>query len=295
MQYDEQLLADIPDVFSVTTLLKATPKEEGGERFIYFEASNEGVDLQGERVLAKALEESAEYFLKFGNIDIDHYTLLGPKAGVPNYMSYEIGRPVDVAVRGERTFVKAQLYSGDTALAANANMVWESMTKVNPPARWYPSVGGSVLAKSAAIDPESKQKVGLITKVRWNNIALSRTPVNPHLPAAQSAPVAVFAKSLNGFVMSKSLSAGYGSDMATLTGGSALRVQSLDGVVQSYFDFKEKLSAAMNSRAVDSLTSDGMIAYSVKKFGLQPDEATEWVSRFLGDLKTSLKQKRSLQ
>lgn len=294
MIYDEQLLADIPDVLSVSTLLKATPKEEGGERFIYFEASNEGLDLQGERVLAKALEESAEYFLKFGNIDIDHFTLLGPKAGVPNYMSYEIGRPVDVAVKGTQTFVKAQLYQGDTDLARNANMVWESMTKVNPPARWYPSVGGAVLAKSLAIDPETKSKVGVVTKVRWNNIALSRTPVNPNLPEASTAPVAVFAKSLNGFVMSKSLTAGYGTDVATLTGGSALRMQSLDGAPQSYFDFRDKLAKAMNGRELP-LTSADMVTFSVKKFGLQPDEATHWVDRFLGDLKSSLKQKRSLQ
>lgn len=294
MNQDEQLLADIPDFFSVNTLLKATPHEEGGERFIYFEASNEGVDQQGERVLAKALEDSAEHFLKFGNIDIDHYTLIGAKAGIPNAMSYEIGRPVDVAVRGERTFVKAQLYKGEGELARNANSVWESMTALNPPARWYPSVGGAVLAKSVGVDPTTKQKIGVVTKVRWTNVALSRTPVNQHLPAAQTAPVAVFAKSLNGFIMSKSLEAGYGTDMATLTGGSALRVQSIDGVPQSYFDFRDKLSGAMIKREVESMTSDGLISFTVRKFGLQPDEATEWVDRFLGDLKSSLKI-RSLQ
>jgi hypothetical protein len=295
MNQDEQLLADIPEFFSVNTLLKATPHEEGGERFIFFEASNEGIDQQGEKVLAKALEESAQYFLKFGNIDIDHYTLIGARAGIPNPMSYEIGRPIDVAVKGERTFVKAQLYKGSGELAKNANMVWESMTAINPPARWYPSVGGSVLAKSVAVDPATQQKIGVVTKVRWNNVALSRTPVNQHLPAAQTAPVAVFAKSLNGFIMSKSLEAGYGTDMATLTGGSALRMQSLDGVPQSYYGFKERLSGSMNRREVGEMTKDGLVVFSVRKFGLQPDEATEWVDRFLGDLKSNISNKRSLQ
>lgn len=294
MNLDEQLLADIPDFFSVNTLLKATPHEEGGERFIYFEASNEGVDQQGEKVLAKALEASAEHFLKFGNIDIDHYTLIGARAGIVNPMSYEIGRPVDVTVKGERTFVKAQLYKGDGELARNANMVWESMTALNPPARWYPSVGGSVLAKSVAIDPNTKEKIGVVTKVRWTNVALSRTPVNQHLPAAQTAPVAVFAKSLNGFIMSKSLDAGYGTDVATLTGGSAMRVQSLDGVPQSYFDFRSKISGAINAGEAKDMTTNGLISFSVKQFNLQPDEATEWVDRFMGDLKRSL-TKRSLQ
>jgi hypothetical protein len=284
---DEQLLADIPDFFSVETMLKATPSEEGGERFIYFEASNEGVDQQGERVLAKALEESAQHFLKFGNIDIDHFTILGPRMGMANHMSYEVGRPVDVTIRGERTFVKAQLYKGQGELARNANMVWESMTQLNPPARWYPSVGGSVLAKSVQLDPLTKSKVGVVTKVRWTNVALSRTPVNQHLPAAQAAPIAVFAKSLNGFVM-KSLEAGYGSDVATLTGGSALRVQSLDGAPQSYFDFRDRMSGSIKKAEIKSMTADGMVAFCCKRFSLSPDEATEWVGRFISDLKSGL-------
>lgn len=298
MNLEEQLLADIPDFFSVNTLLKATPHEERGERFIYFEASSQEVDQQGEIVLAKALEDSAQHFLKFGNIDIDHYTLIGAKAGIPNPMSYEIGRPVDVVVQGDKTFVKAQLYKGDTELAKNANMVWESMTQLDPPARWYPSVGGAVLAKAVAIHPDTKEKVGLVTKVRWTNVALSRTPVNQHLPQAQTAPVAVFAKSLNGFVMSKALEASYSTDRAALTGGGALGMASLDtgsaSTPYSYFDFRERLAKALRDGEASNQTKNGLIAFSVGKFNLQPDEATEWVDRFMGDLKRSL-TKRSLQ
>lgn len=293
MNRDDQLLAVIPDFFSVESMLKATPAEEAGERFIYFEASNEGVDQQGEKVLAKALKESAEHFLKFGNIDIDHYTILGPRMGMANPQAYELGRPVDVVVNGERTFVKAQLYNGDTELARNANMVWESMTRLNPPKRWYPSVGGSVLAKSIQIDPETKCKVGVVTKVRWTNVALSQTPVNQHLPAAGTAPIGVFAKSLNGFVI-KSLEAGHGSDVATLQGGSALRVQSLDGVPQSYFAFRDSLSGRLREGKVSNQSMAGLVEYGVTEFNLSADEATEWVDRFLSDLKSGL-SKRSKQ
>ncbi len=288
MNQEDQLLADIPEFFSVNTLLKATPAEEDGGRFVYFEASNEGIDQQGERVLSKALEESASFYLKFGNVDLDHYTIIGARSGIPNPASFEIGRPIDVAIKNNRTFVKAQLYQGSGELAANANMVWESMTALTPPARWYPSVGGSVLAKSVAIDPDTKQKIGVVTKVRWSNVALSRTPVNQHLPAAQTLPVAVFAKSLNGFIVAKSLDAGYGTDVATLTGGAALRVQSLDGCPASYFDFREKLSGSIRGREAKLETLDGLIAYSSDKFGLSHDEATEWVDRYLNDLKRKL-------
>lgn len=285
MNQDEQLLADIPEFLSISEMLKATPSTEGGKRFIYLEASNEGVDQQGERVLAKALADSASYFLKFGNIDLDHYTIIGQRMGLANPMSYEVGRPVDVTVRDDRTFVKAQLYEGSGELAKNANMVWESMTALNPPARWYPSVGGSVLAKSVAVDPEGGGKIGLVTKVRWTNIALSRTPVNQHLPAAGTVPIATFAKSLNGLVMSKSLEAGHGSDMANLTGGSALRIQSLEGVPQSYFEFRDALSGGITSRDANNQTRSGLVAYSTQKFNLSAAEAAEWVDRFLSDLK----------
>ena len=291
---DEQLLAEVPEFLSISEMLKATPAEEGGERFIYFEASNEGIDQQNEKVLAKALEDSASHFLKFGNIDIDHFTILGARAGIANPMAFEIGRPVDVTIRDDRTFVKAQLYRGEIDLARNANMVWESMTQLNPPARWYPSVGGAILAKSVEIDPDTNNKVAVVTKVRWTNVGLSRTPVNQHLPAAGSAPMGVFAKSMNGFVIAKALEAGYGTDAASKTGGAALGMQSIDtGPPRSYFEFRDHIAHAIQSREAKIQTADGLTAYSVKHFGLSPDEAAEWVDRFLSDLKSALQKRGS--
>lgn len=290
---DEQLLASVPDYMSVSTMLKATPSEEGGERFLYFEASNEDVDHQGEVILQKALAKSADYYLRHGNIDISHYTLLGPRSGLPNFMEFEIGRPVAVKVDGKRTFVKAQLYSGSSPMARNADMVWSSLTQQNPPAVWYASVGGAVLSKSIKIDPDTKEKVAVVDSVRWSNTALDRCPVNKTVSAISTVPLGTFAKSLGGFVLSKSIDAGYGSDVATLAGGSALRVQSLDGAPQSYFDFRDRLSGAIRSREAKIQTADGLVAYSVKEFRLSPDEATEWVDRFMGDLKSRLNKRGS--
>src|SRR5690606_15077846 len=95
---DEHLLASVPDYISVGGLLKASPAEEGGERLLYIEASNEDVDHQNEVVLQKALAESADYYLRHGNVDLSHYTLIGPKAGIANFLEYEIGKPVEVRV-----------------------------------------------------------------------------------------------------------------------------------------------------------------------------------------------------
>lgn len=294
---DDQLLAAVPDFLSIESMLKARPSEEGGQRFIYFEASNEGIDQQGETVLAKALAESSDHYLKFGNIDIDHYSLLGRPnpakgwAGLPDPQQYEIGRPVAVRIDGRHTFVKAQLYSGDTALAKNANMVWDSMTKLSPPARWYPSVGGAVLAKSIKIDPATKNKVGVVEKVRWTNVALSRTPVNQNLPEASVVPFGALAKSwgAEGLIL-KTITAGYGTDSAALAGGGALRKQSLDRRVASYWDFRERMASDLKSGAAQR-SAAGMVAHGVKEFGLSHDEAAEYVERFMRDLNTALKKR----
>lgn len=262
-----------PDFVSLELMLKARPATEGGARFIYFEASNEGVDQQGERVLADALKASKDHFLKFGNIDIDHYTMIGPRMGMTDYQSYEIGQPVDVQFKGERTFVKARLYEGNTPLANKANEVWESMTALNPPAKWYPSVGGAILERSEALDPKTGDKVTLIEKVRWTNVGLSRTPVNQHLPTATTAAVGTFAKSLNGFVLK------------TLMAAPAAAPITPARPVLSFFAFREQLAKALRTRELTDQSESGLVRWSASTFGMSPTEATDWVHRFLRSLK----------
>ncbi|ENE5752108.1 hypothetical protein ABNO07_003586 [Salmonella enterica subsp. enterica serovar Bareilly] len=256
--------ANTPEFVSLELMLKARPAAENGARFIYFEASNEGVDQQGERVLAAALKESKDHFLKFGNIDIDHYTMIGPRMGMNDYQSYEIGQPVDVQFRGERTFVKARLYEGNTPLASRANEVWESMTALNPPAKWYPSVGGAILERSDALDPETGDKVTLIEKVRWTNVGLSRTPVNQHLPTATTAALGSFAKSLNGFV---------------------LKPMACAMPLPSFHEFRDGLASALLSKSLTDQSENGLVTWAVSTFGMSPTEATDWVHRFLRGLK----------
>lgn len=279
---DADLLAAVPDVIQFGTLLKATPAEEGGARFLFFEASNEDLDLQNEVVAQQALLESRDYFLRHGNIDLSHYTLLGPKSGIANFMEYEIGKPVEVRVAGSGTFVKAQLYQGDSAMARNANLVWDSLTKQTPPARWYPSVGGAVLSKAVKINPETGDKIAVVDRVRWNNVALDRCPVSRTVPEVSTAPVGVFAKSLGGFVLTKALEAGYGTDVATLTGGGALGQQSLD-TRRIYTQFRDQLADAIRLKTIKARGRD-ISLWAIHQFGLRPDQAAAWVERFLHDL-----------
>ena len=290
---EAQLLASVPEFLSIESMLKATPAQEGADRYIYIEASNEGRDQQNEIVLAKALEESADHFLKFGNVDLDHKSMppIAKAYGIDKPEEWEIGLPVETRIDGLSTFVKARLFSGDTPLAARANMVWDSMTKLNPPKKWYASVGGKPLAKSIKIDPRTGDKIGVVSKVRWTNLALTAQPVNQHVNQVATIPFGVLAKSwgADGFDITKALEASYSTDVAALTGGGALGMQSLDGAQpQSYYDFRDRLAGALKSGKVKDQSSHGLIRYSAEKFRLHPDEAAEWVDRFLSDLKSGL-------
>lgn len=294
MQNDAQLLAGIPDYLSIGSMLKATPSVDGGSRIVYFEASNEGLDQQGEVVAAKALAESAEYFKRYGNIDIDHFTLIGAKAGIPDYPMYEIGRPVDVRQTGATTFVKAEIYSGAGPAAERANMFWSSLTEINPPARWYPSVGGSVLEKAVEVDPTTKMRKAIIKKVRWNNIGVSKTPVNQHVSTCATVPVGAFAKcwTAAGLDLMKALEAGYGTDAAAMAGGAAIRKQSLDHRIHSYFDFRNKLAGGMRTGTVGKNPgARELVEFAARTFSLPHDQAAEWVERFMRDLKNGLNKR----
>lgn len=294
MLNDDDLLATIPDFVSFEMLMKATPREEGGRRIIYVEASKESRDQQGEIVLAKALKESVDVFKKFGVLDLDHKSMpsVAAQYGISDPESWIIGQPLDVTFNGDTTIVKAQLRSGNTQLAERANRVWEGLTQVSPPDRYYASVGGAVTGREIRLDPLTKSKVPVITGTRWNNLALSLNPVHAGLAPATTRPVGTFAKSLGGFVMQKALEASYATDAAAKTGGAAFGQQSLDGSPINYFDFRNKLADAMRSELVGKNPgARELVAYCTKTFGLSPSDAAEYVERFYRDLKTGLNKR----
>jgi hypothetical protein len=299
MREEAAVLAAVPDYLRLDAVLKATPHTEGDDRFLYVCASDETLDAQNERILCKALEAAATSFLRYGNCDIDHITL---RRNVPDYVLWEIGQPVDVGFRDGQTFVKSQLYRGEAATAKNAEMVWASVTAQSPPARWYPSVGGPTAQKSVSYDPVTRRKVGVIGAVNWTNLAFSRTPVNQNVPVAETVPVGVFAKSLGGFVVAKSeagaegaggLTAGYGTDMNGLTGGGALRTQSLDRRLQNYWQFSETLAGDLRRGAVRPASADAIQAYAMKSYGLDEVRAAAWTSSFLAHAAEALELRRT--
>lgn len=292
---DAKLLRDAPEFVFINDLLKATPRVENGRRFLYIEASNEKVDQQGEVVLMSALKDSSDYFLKFGNLDIDHYTIIGPKLGIPDYLSYEIGRPVEARFERGRTFVKGEIFAGDGPLAKRANDFWSSLVDLKPAQRWYPSVGGKVTGKDVQEDQKSGMRRAMVTAVRWYNIGFSKTPVNADVSEVSTVPFEVFAKSWGplGFDhrMAKALTAGYGTDSASFTGGAALRVQSLDGSPVDYFELRDRMARDMLAGKVskDAGLAD-LLKYSSEAYSLGDDVASEFIERFARDIRDGIKK-----
>lgn len=291
------MLAAVPDYLSFDAMLKATPALEGEHRYVYIEASNEDTDQQNEVVLQKALSASADYYLRYGNLDIDHVTQIGARAGIPDYNLFEIGRPVEARFADGRTFVKGEIFSGAGPAAERANQFWSSLTEINPPACWYPSVGGQVIERTTEIDPVTKMRKAFVKKVRWTNVGFSKTPVNQTVPTVAAVPFGALAKCWGacGLDLAKALEASYATDAVGKTGGGAIGAQSLDGSPANYFDFRNKLSDAMLHGAVG--TNPGLkelVDYSANRFGLSRSDAAEWVERFARDLKHGSK-KRSKQ
>jgi hypothetical protein len=237
--------ADAPLIVLTCDMLKARVAEEGGERFVYVEASNEAIDQQNERIKLEALLGSRELFLRQGNLDIDHLTVVGYRVGIPNPHEWEIGLPVDAQVSGGSMWVKGRIYQNQD----KADFFWKSLTELVPPMRWHPSVAGEVLERKTIVDPHTKATRRIVTKAKWINLAFSKQPQNLALAGVSVSPIGAFAKSAAWALgerccdgdtcdgdgacevaeFAKTVTAGYGTDSATLTGGGALRRQSIQG------------------------------------------------------------------
>lgn len=276
---------------SIPLTLKAVPRVEGGQRIVYIEPSNETTDLEGERVLREALKESKDYFLAKGNFDLDHITIKGYSMDIANPRLFELGRPTEVRFDANRTFVKGVIYKGLGEVARRANEFWESMTELTPPMKWFPSVGGHVREAGTIAVNGSKDVVKAIKKVYWNNIGFSREPVNPTVPNISVLPIGAFAKSWVGIgsqlqytQVEKAITAGYGSDVAALTGGGALRTESLDHTLHAYQPMTQ-LAHDMELGKVliagDRLVPADLLEHLIEHMALDEDRAMNVLRQFL--------------
>lgn len=244
--------AEAPLIILTLDLCKARVAEEAGDRFVYCEASNEAIDQQNEKIKLDALLESRDLFLRQGNLDIDHLTLVGYRLGLSNPHEWELGQPVAAEPRNGSMWVKGRIYVGQE----KADFFWKSLTDLVPPMRWHPSVAGEVLERKTIVDPRTKATRRIVTKAKWLNLGFSKQPQNLSLAGVSVQPLGAFAKAAawaagdrccdhgdcdgDGLcetdTFQKTITAGYGTDSAALTGGGALRRQSIQGGIVDPLD-----------------------------------------------------------
>ena len=127
-------------IFLQMQLNKALQRDKDGNVIFTVEASNENLDLQGQRVLQSALLDSRDYFLKGGVVSKDHkHRKLNPQDGTyDTNLDYVIGEPIDVYAKGNSTFVKGKLYSDNPHAKQFINLLEQGSSRVRA------SVGGLV-------------------------------------------------------------------------------------------------------------------------------------------------------
>jgi hypothetical protein len=184
--------------------------DENGNWVFDVEASNENLDFEGQRVLKAALLNSKDYFLTNGVVSKDHLHQRTHKGGKILYdESYVIGEPKKVYVQDGKVRVQGCLYKSNEYAQEFAKLLNDNSTRVKA------SVGG--LFPKVVKRKENGVDVGNVVSVLWNDLALTIAPVNPTVGPA------VLVKSLSSLEFVKSLSAGYGTDAATFSGGRTLQ------------------------------------------------------------------------
>lgn len=179
-------------------------------RLVFFETSREGVvDRQDEDIAADCLWASRKLFLEQGNLDINHFSWLGNPPGSGMRPEYVIGQPAAVKRHGKSIFVAGEIFHplspppsadgdpGDPVTVAGngfwANNFWHSLTQMNPPMRWFPSVFGKIDPKGVEWQHRSGRRVRFITgPMHWLSVGFAQRAQHPALGPVQMQAIGPF-------------------------------------------------------------------------------------------------------
>jgi len=223
---------DHDKIYLQLELNKSLQRDNDGNVIFTVEASNENLDIEQQRVLQRALLQTQDYFLKNGVVSKDHKHREFHKDGTYDlHEEFVIGEPIGVFTRGASTMVKGKLYSKNKYAQKFIELLDQGSTRIKA------SVGGLVPRIKKSV--ENGKNIGEIISVLWDDIALTISPVNPTVEPATS-----MAKSLTSIEFVKALSAGYGANAASFSGGRALQKEDVEN---------EKSLLLVNEAAIASL------------------------------------------
>jgi hypothetical protein len=160
---------------SALTLRKSPLRSyKRGDYIFEAEASNENIDFQKQVVLQRALWENRDIFLKHGVISYNHlHKRRGPDGQTVSDPSMIIGEPIEVRTEGKKTIVMGKLYHTSAMAQEIVKHLRAGTTRIKA------SVGGEITEFVPDGKPEfMRKRKGTITKVNWNDLALTISPVN---------------------------------------------------------------------------------------------------------------------
>ena len=176
-------------IIEIPMLIKASTQD--GRRIVELEASNESVDLEGDKIAQSALMKSRDSFLRSGHLDIEHYSEIGDRLDppIPNPASYIVGRPIDVVDLGNgRTGVVGEIAkSADGSYRPDLykyDMLWESLNR-NPPVKWLASIYGYPIPEEVIDCSATTCNNGAtryyVAGIDWRSLAFCKNPMNNHI------------------------------------------------------------------------------------------------------------------
>ncbi len=166
-----------PITLPINLLLKAdTPFE--GERLVRMQVSSQEKDSENDVILQKALLASANYYVSYGNVDLDHMTLVGYKLQLPHVPQwYELGNPLEVVDLGNyKTEILWQCKRNPRGFDPENNVYdffWQSLF-LDPPTKWRASIAGPI----HEVDDKVEGHRYVVEKMQWINTAVTKVPVN---------------------------------------------------------------------------------------------------------------------
>ena len=253
-------------IFLQMDLRKSLERDADGNVIFTVEASNENLDMEGQRVLQSALLGTKSHFLKNGVVSKDHrHRRPNGGGGFDIDEEFVIGEPLDVTTDGASTLVRGKLYAGNRHARKFIELLDQGSSRVKA------SVGGLVPRVKESV--ENGRKVGRVVSVLWDDLALTIAPVNSTV-----GPAVSMAKSLSGAEFVKALFAGGGADASAFTGGRALQPESVErkniSAGMNFANIDERAVAALVGAIADGeVTGEGDAESFLAGYGISGDDA----------------------
>jgi len=262
-----------------TPFFKSRIATEGDARILYIEPSTETMDSEREIIRRDAVIAAWPGYKAFGNVDLEHWTMRPPPGIKPGEEKrFQIGIPLDFYP--ERMVLKAELHRGEGQQAEVANEVWQSLTELVPPRRYYPSMAGKYLQR------ECTRSSCIVKAFLWRNTALAAEPINKSVRQV----------SLNEFF--KSVTSGYATDISGLTGGQAIQKQSIQrGVLANIPEFNRLAQQYMKGEhcphtQAPKFSVENLVAHFQECGGFDEPTAKAAAARLLRKTKAALEKSK---